>query len=140
MLDAPPLYPQWQDSPEKRIELLERAGFALKRETSRFEWRGEPPSMPGRLAFRTLGEVGEEAFVDAMARVSEGTLDREIQDERERMGAENAARDFFEWSGKLEYDASWWQLAYTPGKDLLGLVMPAVVTAIYEEGPPDGVG
>jgi RimJ/RimL family protein N-acetyltransferase/predicted N-acetyltransferase YhbS len=128
VLDAPPMYPWWQESPEKRVELLENARLTMKRETSRFEWRRENvlPIVPKRLAFRTLEEVGEEAFVEAMARVSEGTLDRAIQDERERMGPEEAARKFFEGSDKLEYDASWWQLAYDrPGGELVGLVMPA---------------
>jgi len=128
VLDAPPAYPWWQESPDKRIELLESVGFTMKRETSRFEWRtgDAPPVVPKRLTFRTLEEVGEETFVDAMARVSEGTLDRAIRDERERMGPERAARGFFEDSGKLEYDARWWQLAYDkPNGELVGLVMPA---------------
>lgn len=128
VLDAPPRYPWWQESPDKRIELLENVGFTMKRETNRFEWRREdtPPTVPKRLAFRTLEEVGEEAFVDAMSRVSEGTLDREIQGEREHLGPERAARQFFEDSSKLEYDARWWQLAYDkPSGELIGLVMPA---------------
>jgi hypothetical protein len=37
VLDAPPMKPQWQDSPDRRAWLLERAGFVLRRETSRFE-------------------------------------------------------------------------------------------------------
>jgi predicted N-acetyltransferase YhbS len=41
VLDAPPMYPWWQGSPEKRIELLENAGFSMRRETGRFEWRRE---------------------------------------------------------------------------------------------------
>lgn len=135
VLDAPPMYPWWQGSPEKRVELLENAGFTMRRETGRFEWRreGAPPAVPTRLAFRTLEEAGEEAFVDAMVRVSEGTLDRAIHDERQRVGPEEAAREwFFEESGKPEHDASWWQLAYgKPDGELVGLVMPAkIVTSM----------
>ena len=134
VLDAPPMYPWWQEAPEKRVELLENAGFTMRRETNRFEWRREDalPAVPKRLAFRTLEEVGEEAFVEAMARVSEGTLDRAIRDERERVGPEEAARGwFFEESGKPEHDASWWRLAYDkPGGELVGLVMPAKPVAM----------
>lgn len=127
VLDAPPMRPQFQHCPEKRIEVLEGAGFAFRRETDRFDWRGEsPPAVPGRLSFLTLEEVGEDAFIDAMSRVSEGTLDREIRGERERLGPQGAARDFFEDARRVKHEPSWWRLAYEgPGGDLAGLVMPA---------------
>jgi hypothetical protein len=57
--------------------------------------------------------------------VSEGTLDREIQGERERIGAERAAREFFEDARRVEHEPAWWRLAYTPEEELAGLVMPA---------------
>jgi RimJ/RimL family protein N-acetyltransferase len=126
VIDAPPMAPQFQSHRERRIELLESAGFALRRETGRFGWHGEKlPVEPGRLAFRTLEETGEEAFVDAMMRVSEGTLDREISEERERLGPRRAAREFFHDAQRVKYDPSWWRLAYAPGGELAGLVMPA---------------
>ena len=127
VLDSPPMWPQWQHSPEERTELLERAGFTLQRETSRFEWRGEDglPSATGRLDFRTLEEVGEAAFVDAIERVSGGTLDREISAEREEFGAVEAARRFFELELQLEHDPAWCQLAYERSGEMVGLIMPA---------------
>jgi RimJ/RimL family protein N-acetyltransferase len=127
VLDAPPMPPQFQHHPEERVVLLEEAGFVPRRETDRFRWQGaEPPLVPDRLSFRTLEKVGEDAFVDAMQRVSEGTLDREIRAERERLGPRGAARDFFEDARRVEHDPSWWRLAYVrPGGDLAGLVMPA---------------
>ena len=61
-----------------------------------------------------------------MVRVSEGTLDREIQEEQARLGPLGAARDFFEDARRVEHDPSWWRLAYDgPDGDLAGLVMPA---------------
>ena len=126
VVDYPPMRPQFQHHPEQRIELLESVGFAFRRETRRFEWRGgEPPAIPGRLSFRTLEQIGEDAFVEAMRMVSEGTLDREIQGERERVGAERAEREFFEDARRVEHEPSWWRLAYTPEEKLVGLVMPA---------------
>ena len=93
VVDDPPMRPQFQDHPERRIELLEGVGFTLRRESRRFEWAGgQPPAVPRRLSFRMLEEVGEDAFVEAMRIVSEGTLDREIRGERERIGAQGAAR------------------------------------------------
>ena len=127
VLDAPPMGPQFQHHPGKRVEMLEGAGFAFRRETDRFHWRGgEPPSVPGRLSLPTLEEAGEASFVDAMMRVSEGTLDREIREERERLGPRGAAREFFEHARRVGHDPAWWRLAYDgPDGDLAGLVMPA---------------
>jgi RimJ/RimL family protein N-acetyltransferase/predicted N-acetyltransferase YhbS len=126
VVDDPPMRPQFQDHPQRRVELLQSVGFAFRRETGRFEWPGgEPPPLPGRLAFRTLEEVGEDAFVEAMKEVSEGTLDREIRGERERLGARRAARAFFDDAQRVKHDPAWWQLAYAPNGELVGLVMPA---------------
>ena len=127
VVDAPPMGPQFQHSPEKRVGLLGRVGFALTRETNRFQWRGEgPPAASGRLSVHALEEVGEDAFVDAMRRVSEGTLDREIRDERESLGSQGAACDFFEDARRVKHGPSWWRLAYDGRSgDLVGLVMPA---------------
>jgi RimJ/RimL family protein N-acetyltransferase len=127
VLDAPPMPPQFQHRPEERVELLQSVGFVFRRETGRFEWQGGEPNVePGRLSFRTLEEVGEDAFVDAMRKVSEGTLDREIREERERLGPQEAAREFFEDAQRVKHEPSWWQLAYSrPEGELVGLVMPA---------------
>ncbi len=126
VVDDPPMRPQFQHHPHKRVELLEGVGFSFRRETGRFEWRGgEPPAAPGRLSFHTLKEVGEDAFVEAMSEVSEGTLDREIQGERERLGEQGAARDFFEDARRVKHDPAWWRLAYAPDGELAGLVIPA---------------
>jgi uncharacterized cupin superfamily protein/RimJ/RimL family protein N-acetyltransferase len=127
VLDAPPQHPQFQNHPERRVELLEAAGFAFRRETARFERRGsEAPGALERLSFRTLEEVGGEAFVDAIARVSEGSLDAWIQEDRERLGPEQAARSYFEDARRVRHEPSWWRLAYDgQDGDLVGLVMPA---------------
>ncbi len=47
VIDNPPMRPQFQHHPERRIELLKGVGFVLRRETGRFAWRGErPPPRP----------------------------------------------------------------------------------------------
>ncbi len=143
VLDDPPMPPQFQHRPVERIRLLEGAGFSLRRETDRFEWSGgETPAVADRLSFRTLEEVGEDAFVGGIMLVSGGTLDREIQVDRERFGPEGAARDFFEDASRVEHDPSWWRLAYDgPDGDLVGLVMPAhppaFLTIFYVGVVPD---
>jgi len=126
VVDDPPIRPQFQHHAERRIEILENVGFSLRRETSRFERREpEPPAGGGRLTFRTLAEVGENPFVEAIATVSEGTLDREIREEGQRLGAQQAAREFFEDAQRVTDDTSWWRLAFAPNGELAGLVMPA---------------
>jgi GNAT superfamily N-acetyltransferase/RimJ/RimL family protein N-acetyltransferase len=126
VIDAPPIRPQFQHHAQKRIGLLKSAGFYLRRETGRYEWRGtEPPTEPGWLSFLALEEVGEEAFIEAMERISEGTLDQEIRAEREKLGTKRAAQEFFDDAGRVQHDASWWRLAYAPNGDLAGLIMPA---------------
>jgi RimJ/RimL family protein N-acetyltransferase len=126
VLDAPPMWPQFQHFHRERVDLLEWAGFALKRETVRFEWPVGPlPEASGRLVFRALEDVGEEAFVDAVARVTEGTLDRDMREERAKQGPREAAREFFEEEQDMEYESGWWELAYEPEGDLVGLIMPA---------------
>ena len=60
-----------------------------------------------------------------MTEVSEGTLDREIRGERERVGAYRAAREFFEDARRVKHDPAWWRLAYAPNGELVGLMMPA---------------
>ena len=127
VLDAPPQWPQWQERPERRVALIHRMGFSLIRETSRFEWTGDRPvpAITGRLTFRSLPDVGEEAFITAIRLVSEATLDRRTEADRAAHGAEAAARADFETESRLRHDERWWELAYTADGDLVGLVMPA---------------
>jgi hypothetical protein len=103
VLDAPPMWHQLRGSPDRRAELLESVGFVLRRETGRLEWRSESclPAVAWRLDFRALDEVGEEAFKVAIERDSDGTLDREIQDERDESGPPGRRAGSSSWS------ASW---------------------------------
>lgn len=149
VIDAPPRPPFFQDHPEERAKLLEAAGFAPRRETDRFEWRGGgTPAVPGRLAFRTQEETGEKEFVDAIRRVSEGTLDGRIRGERERLGPERAARAFFDAARGAAHEPSWWRLAYedgaTPDGEPVGLVMmaaaPSFSTVYYVGVAPEKRG
>jgi len=77
------------------------------------------------LSYLALEQVGKGQFIEAMERVSEGTLDQEIRAEREKLGTKRAAQEFFDDASRVQHDASWWRLAYTPDGELAGLVMPA---------------
>jgi GNAT superfamily N-acetyltransferase/ribosomal protein S18 acetylase RimI-like enzyme len=142
VIDTPPTRPQFQHHEQERIELLQSAGFYLRRVTGRYERRGtELPAGPRRLMFRTLEEVGKRTFIEAMERVSEDTLDHQIRAERERLGTKRAAQEFFDDASRVRHVTSWWRLAYTPTGELAGLIMPAeppgFLTIFYVGVVPD---
>ncbi|HYN87671.1 MAG TPA: hypothetical protein VER55_04040, partial [Ardenticatenaceae bacterium] len=127
VLDLPAQPPQWQHFPDRRHDLLTRVGFTVMRETLRFAWNAHDPlpTHPERLTYRSVAEAGEEAFLEALERVSTGSLDQRDQAERAEYGARQAARNLLGLLQGLEYDPEWWQLGYTRTGDLVGLVLPA---------------
>lgn len=133
MLDTPAMAPQWQDHVEKRQLVLEQLGFRLQRKTSRFEWTkssqdaGTAVHLPGRekIIFRSLPEIGDDAFVEAIMQISAGTYDNQISLAREAKGPLEHARYFFREMQLMQHDPLWWQLAYAQSGELIGLLMPA---------------
>jgi RimJ/RimL family protein N-acetyltransferase len=132
VLDQPPMKPQWQFFPEQRLALLQHMGFQIVRNALRFEWKSErqpqgigATTEPQRLVFRSLHELDADAFIAAIEQVSALTFDQWIQQGRELYGPKQQARDLFEDLQRMEYDPTWWQLAYTPQNELVGLVIPA---------------
>jgi hypothetical protein len=128
VMDSPGQWPQWQFHEGQRAALLESQGFRVDREIHRFEFRtGEAklPSVDERgLIFRSLIEVGEEAYKAALIRVSEGSLDRRRLVKRQQLGPGAEAQDTFDQLKSMEYDPAWWELAFTTDNRLAGLVMP----------------
>jgi ribosomal protein S18 acetylase RimI-like enzyme len=113
-------------------ELLEGEGWALEKETLEFEWVLPEDGMPARpsrrLVYRALEEVGAEAFIDAIRVVTRETLDRLHRRAVDEVGPERQARHLFEDAlrGSWQVGPELWELAYTPGGTLVGLLMPAV--------------
>ena len=98
-----------------------------------------PPSK--RLTFRTLEEVGEDVFIDAMSRVSAATADRDIQQRIIELGsAEAFARAEFAFS-KADHTVGtgWWQLAFDGQGALVGFLQPVQFTG-YSDGNVAYVG
>jgi RimJ/RimL family protein N-acetyltransferase len=112
---------------QKRIELFEHFGFTLKSETIRFEWKDTQTQIvpSNRLTFRSLEQVGEDAFIDAIIQVSSQTLDRSISKDQVKLGQEQEARERFKLFKAFNYQSAWWQLAYTNEESLVGLILPA---------------
>lgn len=116
-------------APDALTAALSRFGFTLSLERVRIEWiRAAPLRTPAQhFTFRTLEEVGEEAFIAAIARVSEGTLDSYTQQRCAEIGALAEAREHFQDEQRFQkrWEPRWWQLAYTEAGQLVGLAMPA---------------
>lgn len=133
VLDSPSLSPQWQTDHEERRMVLEALGFRISRETNRFEWHAHTTTnvfsseaAVSPIVYRTLPEVGEAAFIDAILRVSSFTHDQQITEEREAKGALAQAQDMFVDLQQMSFEPDWWQLAYTQQQELIGLIMPTV--------------
>jgi GNAT superfamily N-acetyltransferase len=126
VLDNPSQSPQWQAFPEQRHHLLSCLGFQIVRDTNRFahDLTSMPEPMVGRLIYRSLPDVGTDAFVTAIEQVSVGTLDQLIQQQRRTYGAQGAAQMMLNILQTMEYDPAWWQLGYGQDGILVGLVMP----------------
>lgn len=127
-VDTPTGPPQYQERPEARVRLLAECGYQLLRDGLRwrysdsraYEERGAPP-----LVFRSIRDVGEKAFVEAIASTYEGTRDSWINSlvaERGLLGAAQA--DFFDYQG-LDHSPEWWELAYTEHGTLAGVILAA---------------
>jgi RimJ/RimL family protein N-acetyltransferase len=126
-VDSPPAAPQYQEKEEARIRLLAGSGYELLRDGLRWTYSsstsGESP--PRRLTFRPLPEVGEDAFVAAIATTYQGTRDSwiiRLVEEHGRLGAARA--DFLDYEG-MEHLPEWWELAYTDEGALAGVIMAA---------------
>jgi RimJ/RimL family protein N-acetyltransferase len=127
-VDSPPEAPQYQEDEEARIRLLTESGYQLVRDG--FRWRYTPSSSASvlpeySLAFRPLPEVGEDAFVDAIASTYQGTRDSWINQTIEEQGVPGAARTDFRGLQSMEYRPEWWELAYADGGSLAGVIMAA---------------
>ena len=128
VMDSPGQWPQWQFHEGQRAALLESQGFRVDREIYRFEFHTRAAKLPSvderGLIFRSLIEVGEEAYKAALIRVSEGSLDRRRLVKRQQLGPGAEAQDTFDQLKSMEYDPAWWELAFTTDDRLAGLVMP----------------
>jgi len=116
--------------PSHERALMRLLGFRRVRTARRFERTSRPvrsAGSTGDLRFRSLDDVGHESFVGAIAAVSRGCLDRRIRDEVQRLGPDAAARRKLANSLALHAQPEWWQLAYTPAGELVGLVMPSLI-------------
>jgi ribosomal protein S18 acetylase RimI-like enzyme len=124
-VDDPPGPPQYQEHEDARIRLLLDSGYEELRDGLRWRYAGSADDAEEHLMFRALPEVGEDAFVDAIASTYAGTRDSWINQTIEERGALGAARADFADYRELDHLPEWWELAYTPDGELAGVIMSA---------------
>jgi RimJ/RimL family protein N-acetyltransferase len=112
---------------ERRLEVARRAGLVVLVERLRYQWtpaKGVPPR-GDRLRLRPLAEVGEGAFLDALARTYSGSLDAHTRQELDRgVPPERIARDDLALLRQLPGPEEWWRLAYDRDGRLVGVAVP----------------
>ncbi|WP_406439669.1 GNAT family N-acetyltransferase [Streptomyces sp. NBC_01613] len=116
--------PRLHAAAEARFTAARAAGYELLVE--RFLYRWTPacglPERPGRLVFRA--EPDDAVFFDALRRIHSVTLDAHSLRAVEDGGLDRAAQeelDFFRWCPSPR---EWWQIAYTPQGEPVGMHIP----------------
>jgi RimJ/RimL family protein N-acetyltransferase len=127
-VDSPPAAPQYQEHEEARVRLLKQAGYELLRDGLRWRYSGaagDESREEHPLEFRTLSDVGEETFVEAIAATYEGIRDSWIAARIDESGTLGAAWADFRDEQELDYRPEWWELAYTADGTQAGVIMVA---------------
>ncbi|WP_328394924.1 GNAT family N-acetyltransferase [Streptomyces sp. NBC_00390] len=121
----------WREDPaalaagEARMRAASGAGMKVLVERYQYRWTPQCglPERPGRLEFRP--EPDDAVILDVLRRVHSVTLDAHALAAIAEEGLDKAAQeelDFFHWCPSPR---EWWQLAFTPGGELVGLHIPA---------------
>ncbi|MEO3975751.1 GNAT family N-acetyltransferase [Streptomyces sp. CAU 1734] len=110
---------------EARLRAAKAAGMELLVERYQYRWTPDCglPERPGRLVFRP--EPDDEVILSVLRRVHSGTLDAHALLAIAEDGLDRAAREELEFFHWCPSPREWWQLAYTPGGELVGLHIPA---------------
>ncbi|MFC5001878.1 hypothetical protein ACFPIJ_29085 [Dactylosporangium cerinum] len=116
VIDSPAQPPQVERHPERRIELLRRAGFTQARDGRRFQWLtgADVPAEDPWLRFRSLADLGPEPLIDLLATLLTGTADARLAADVQHHGARKAAELLLEETAELHHEPHWWEIGYDP--------------------------
>ena len=125
------LDPRWRDRADVsaafawRQEAAQRAGLTHTLERLSFAWTPQDgiPDQSPRLRFTT--ESADEVFLQAFAKVAEGSLDDLTRRNVAALGAQAQAREDFDFYLDLPGERSWWRLAHTAEGEFVGLAIPS---------------
>jgi ribosomal protein S18 acetylase RimI-like enzyme len=115
---------------KEMMAVCEKAGYRLFQEKYRYQLEefDEDDDYRNQFVFKTLQEVGEERFINAIQRITVQTLDRVDENDCELLGAEEAARAYFHILKSVDYTPHRWVLAYNTDKKLIGLVVAQLLS------------
>lgn len=114
---------------QRYVKALTAVDFKITQEKKSFVWEeGVINSLLGDLYFSTLGQVGSREFINAIEKVTEGTLDEDDLAWVKEFGSKEAAIKYFNLLKDIDYNEGWWKLAYNEQQELLGLVVPQRLT------------
>ena len=118
---------RWTQGEQIRA-ILQEAGLPLEQEKRAFVCN-EPQKaveVPRRLLFKSLLEVGENAFIEVIERALNGSLDQDDQERCAAEGRREIAEEYFhpdqEYFG---YEPEWWTFAEDRNGNTVGFVQPA---------------
>jgi len=101
------------------------AGFSVVQEKLSYRFTKQTlEDKPSKLEFRSYNTVGEKEFENAVALVTQHTLDRLDAATVAKYGQTEAARIYMNKLKEIAFDPETWMLAYIDDK-LIGLVVPA---------------
>jgi RimJ/RimL family protein N-acetyltransferase len=120
------IYDIYDPDPALYQALIEAVGFRQYQEKKRCVWQdsGAAVRVRVRLKFRPYCDVGEDAFANAVGRVTVGTLDREDRARVRKCGAAETARWYMRVLKEGNFEPSEWLLGYLADGRVCGLVVP----------------
>lgn len=126
VVDSPAQAPQFQLQPERRMDLLRRAGFDVTRDGRRFQWLAANgiPAQDTRLEFRSLPELGPEPFLDLLEALLADTADALLNADVKRLGLRAAASELFEETKEFEHEPHWWEIGFDPSGTPAAISLP----------------
>jgi RimJ/RimL family protein N-acetyltransferase/predicted N-acetyltransferase YhbS len=116
----------YDPDPELYQALLEAVGFKQHQEKKRYVWQdsGASVRVQMRLKFRSLSEVGEYSFEQAIGQVTVGTLDRGDRARLKKSGAAETASWYMRVLKQGNFEPTEWLLGYLADERFCGLVVP----------------
>lgn len=114
---------------QQYVKALTEVEFKVTQEKKSFVWEEEViNSLSGDLYFSTLEQVGSNEYINAIEKVTAGTLDEDDLAWVKEFGSKEAAIKYFNLLKDIDYNEGWWKLAYNQEQELLGLVVPQRLT------------
>lgn len=99
--------------------------FTLSQKKLTFETLKSRETEPNpTLSFKTLEQVGEDLFIEAIEHVTKDTLDQDDLEQIALVGSKHAATNLFNLLKEIDDNPSWWQLCFSADNRLVGLVVP----------------